>query len=996
MKRTLSLLLALVLVLGTFSTVFAAMPKTAEEKAELLKELGVLIGDESGNLRLDKDLNRAEGIVLLSRLMKEEDVAKEFETEGLPFTDIKSPLYQHYVAWAFANEYTAGKSATEFDPEGELTAIQYATFVLRALGYEVDAKAFENGVPFEKAKELGIFKDLNVTAETVLKRKDAAVMTFNALYVPMKDKEITLGEYLELDLPQEEPEKLEVKDVSVNTAKSFLVKFNKAVEDTSKIEFAVKRGSVAAKVTVKWNEEKTEATLEASTKLAEGDYTVTVTDKSGENAVTLGEYDLVVEKEKIVSIDFDSDVIVRISDEKGIVGFTVRNQYGEDITNSALARSLTWLASTNKTPVIDYKAGIIVLEHNGAVLNQLKDLKTVVITVRDSSTGFVVSKNFTVSDTLGIVNDVKLLGVVDEKGNQVDFTFSKSKTYYLDFEAYDVNGRKIDFYSALTSSQYAQEVLEVRSSNESLVKVIKERHPQDNTKLALRLEIVASDLQYDTPVTFIAVAPFTGKSSTLTVTLQRSARVEKFVLMTPAETVTANKSVEIPFVAYDQYGNEVTRYDDIVARVKIPAVANADIRFVRQSDGSAKLYATFYEKQLYYITATVDGSITGSYSYITIDVKDRAVPSSIEALRHAHAYTTGASWTRRINNFTIRDQFDGSMNLRIDPNNKNYKVKITSSNKNIIDLQGDNSDDRKESGNAVSVTINEDQAVKFVGGAQFGSVTITYELLSPEGNLIDSATTVAYNVDPNNIVSAKINALAGDEIYMLRGSDKYYNNGRTDAGNEAAAYFEVVGVTKDGMEVRIPSSMTSPITVSDKRFTVSGTVVYADGDFGNSSVVEATVTGYVYNSNGLYLATTTLKANSAAPKATSIDLDYSIELRRDGKMKVANDVVTISKNDFMVNFIRKSVFYIDANGNGNGNNDNLAPAYFAVNTQYAPGCEGVPEKVLVTTKGTGNLIIDPVTGVIDANSTVAEGDEYIITAIASNGLTRTLVIKITN
>lgn len=253
MKKTLSLLLALVLVLGSFSSVFAAKPETDVEVAELLQELGILLGNASGDLMLDKDLNRAEAIVLLSRLMKAEDTAKKFPVDDLPFDDIASELYQHYVAWAFANEYTSGKSATKFDPEGDLTAQQFATFLLRALGYEIDAKAYETA--FETAVELGLFEGLNLEKETVLKRKHMAMMTFNALYVPMKDSEVTLGEFLELELPQEEPEvpaTLEAEVVADNL-KSFMVVFNQPVKSAS-----VKAKTTSdIKVETKLSEDKT-------------------------------------------------------------------------------------------------------------------------------------------------------------------------------------------------------------------------------------------------------------------------------------------------------------------------------------------------------------------------------------------------------------------------------------------------------------------------------------------------------------------------------------------------------------------------------------------------------------------------------------------------------------------------------------------------------------------------------------------------------------------
>ena len=233
MKRTLSLLLALVLVLGTFSTVFAVMPETDVEKAELLRELGVLRGDGT-DLNLEEDLKRRDAVVLLSRLMKAEELAKDYPTDNLPFDDITDAFYEGYLAWAFDNKYAKGISETKFDPNGDLTAQQFATFLLRALGYEVEGEAYDNAL--KTAKDLGLLADVDAVNETVVKRSIMAVMTFNALYVPMKDTEVTLGEYLELELPGEEPEvpaTFELEDVSATNLREVDIVFNKDVDEDS-------------------------------------------------------------------------------------------------------------------------------------------------------------------------------------------------------------------------------------------------------------------------------------------------------------------------------------------------------------------------------------------------------------------------------------------------------------------------------------------------------------------------------------------------------------------------------------------------------------------------------------------------------------------------------------------------------------------------------------------------------------------------------------------
>ena len=52
-----------------------------------------------------------------------------------PFTDV-ADWAKPYVGYAYANGLTAGVSQTRFGSESSVTAAQFLTFVLRALGYE--------------------------------------------------------------------------------------------------------------------------------------------------------------------------------------------------------------------------------------------------------------------------------------------------------------------------------------------------------------------------------------------------------------------------------------------------------------------------------------------------------------------------------------------------------------------------------------------------------------------------------------------------------------------------------------------------------------------------------------------------------------------------------------------------------------------------------------------------------------------------------------------
>ncbi len=78
MKKHLSIILALIMVLSTFTPAFGTNDEKElyEQAGEILKNIGVLEGSKSGDLMLNNKLKRQDMVVLISRLYKQEDKAK--------------------------------------------------------------------------------------------------------------------------------------------------------------------------------------------------------------------------------------------------------------------------------------------------------------------------------------------------------------------------------------------------------------------------------------------------------------------------------------------------------------------------------------------------------------------------------------------------------------------------------------------------------------------------------------------------------------------------------------------------------------------------------------------------------------------------------------------------------------------------------------------------------------------------------------------------------
>lgn len=182
MKKIISLLLALVLMLGTVPVAFAATDE-ALDAADALHELGLFNGtgtnaDGTPNYDLDRAPTRHEAVTMLVRLLGKEDEAKS-GTWDIPFTDV-ADWAKPYVGYAYANGLTNGTSATTFGGGDTVTASQYLTFVLRALGYE-SGTDFRWNAAWELSDKIGLTDGTYNAQTTEFVRGDVAMISDSAL-----------------------------------------------------------------------------------------------------------------------------------------------------------------------------------------------------------------------------------------------------------------------------------------------------------------------------------------------------------------------------------------------------------------------------------------------------------------------------------------------------------------------------------------------------------------------------------------------------------------------------------------------------------------------------------------------------------------------------------------------------------------------------------------------------------------------------------------------
>ena len=155
--------------------------------ADALKDMGLFIGTRNG-YELDRVPTRAEAAVMLVRLLGQEDAAQHSDF-ATPFTDVPA-WAAPYVGWLYENELTVGVSGTRFGTTLDCSAQQYATFLLRALGYaDGDAYTYEEALDF--AREQGVIDAVNCDTENFL-RDHVVAMSYTALSRPTEDGTDTL------------------------------------------------------------------------------------------------------------------------------------------------------------------------------------------------------------------------------------------------------------------------------------------------------------------------------------------------------------------------------------------------------------------------------------------------------------------------------------------------------------------------------------------------------------------------------------------------------------------------------------------------------------------------------------------------------------------------------------------------------------------------------------------------------------------------------------
>ena len=192
LKKTLALVLVLIMALGVFGAVPAAAftddaAITYKDAVDLLAALGILNGYEDGSFKPDGILTRAEGVKIIAYLFLAPEVAAALQPTNTGFSDVPAGHWANAViGWAVDRGIVDGYGDGTFGPSDPLTGLQFAKMILAAFGYGAKGEFLGDRWATntaQLAQKLGLMKQvvdaMNNTAG--LKRQQASQMGYNAI-----------------------------------------------------------------------------------------------------------------------------------------------------------------------------------------------------------------------------------------------------------------------------------------------------------------------------------------------------------------------------------------------------------------------------------------------------------------------------------------------------------------------------------------------------------------------------------------------------------------------------------------------------------------------------------------------------------------------------------------------------------------------------------------------------------------------------------------------
>ncbi|AFM43268.1 cell wall-binding protein [Desulfosporosinus acidiphilus SJ4] len=711
-----------------------------------------------------------------------------------------------------------------------------------------------------------------------------------------------------------------VTSVTAVSASSFKVQFTSAPADTSKVTFAVTNSGAPVTVTPTWDSSNTFVTLSGSANFPEGTYAVDV--KNGDT--DLGSSTVAITTQKIAKINITATklAVTQATTGSGIgyATYTVTDQYGNDITSNYLANNIQWQCGVGNITTPSH--GVLKVTPNG---QNLLTFSTVVITGYDSTSGVSASATLPTSTAMGTLSSITLNKLTNVNNTPLRAA-DTSDTWYVDYTANDMSGNPTNDYNLvkngliLTGTNSDQ--LSV-SSPYVIAKVVQD--PNDSNKAAIQVTVTTDTVQMDMPVTITAMS-WQGAPSSLQLTLKKQSAVDTFTLEAPSYNIASGELKQIPFVAYDQDGKQLTKYSDIVGSSSNPIVTisgfgdpSTGAGFVQNPDGTASLYmratnVTGNQSVPQILTANTS---TGKFSSVTINVQPTAKADTMVLNSTSIINTLQAGANQRIDfgynygGLTVNDQYGRPMDLDTvtqTGNGYNYEVVAMTSatTGTAIQLQQLNSGENVTTsspityaiaggGNGIEVlanpsltdnsTVNRTQTVNFYLINKSDEANV----LAGQTNLAIASSSMTFSVIKNKDITGYTIDKVANPIFAQANSSTsgaIYTHQQTDE----AANPDIYGTTSGGSKVMLAPGFIEGVSVDSpnkfKAVTVAGGISNSTNAYDSVKVIglplDASLTSASTNltvtlmgADGLiHTVVAPIASSTTSPVAKELDLNY--------------------------------------------------------------------------------------------------------------------------
>jgi len=942
LKKVLSVLVVVAMIAMTMVPAFAAETYTYDAQAKALNAVGLFNGVSTTEYAPDlgSALTREQGFALIVRLLGKADDAAAMKAADVDaalatFGDAKDvePTLKNTVALAVKNGLVIGNDSKKLDSKGAMIGNDFATVLLRQLGYEVTADGYNTAAATLAEKGGLTAAEATKFATKNLIRDDAVGMMYAALKATYKTGATVIATLIaDKDVDQAKAEAAgivaKVTAATSMTAKgtgreTITVTFNGSV-DTTKAKLAVKRGATAITVTTKFAADNKSATLVGASKFSEGEYTITAAGVAEKDLTATVTY----EDERIEKIEFTSDKAVIVPTSNDLyenrmvyVYFKLLNQYSEDVTESYSTYSgdIDWSTSYDEPDEQYAKYGKLIVTCDSDDDFTYGQSVPVSVVYNDDVHVVTASTVLTVGTKAGVgsVEVTKLYNDMEKKLN-LNSTY---ESFYLLFNLKDQYGNALNFKA---DKDLILEDLSVSTSNNSVVEFTdngdREYNFQNlvidgNDYIALPLEKPDSSAQSGTIIVTV-VSKSTGKMAQYTVEVGKGTYATSFSMSKPDVAVIGEKTI-IPFTAYDAEGKEVTDVDDLDTSDEDYAV-DLDVSGIGVSSSEEPNYLYFEENsttgnaQLVFnsnglvleeddtVTITTITAQTYKTSSITLKMKEAKKPESIEGISSSFykKIAQGSFAEFKYDKLTIQDSYDRTISagelryqlvsdLGVKANGDTtytdgkYRIAFSSSSPNvqIVGAYGDTNSATTTTDDVYYIGSSAEK-VYFYGAAE-GTATITTKVqqnygtaLAPDWKDIADAdydfTMTTVDRDDIKSIAVKVSETAYDEAWYT--TNPIDNSKYLKPLRDFSNKVTVDGVMADGSKVWMSQQiLVDPNAILANAYTITPA-------YGNKITVntDSTVAGATYNANYYQKLTVTSKVNDDEDETTNVPFAVSL------------------------------------------------------------------------------------------------------------------------